>query len=383
MKILIASDSFVYQHNGVSNVVMAMANGLRARGNEVRVLALSNKRKSFRDGDHYFIRSTKSGFYPDVRISFAHHDPLLDELRAWKPDIIHLHTEGSIARMAYHLAKKTHSPLVMTTHTDYAHFLFGRFRDTLPVRKIMTGWGWMVYRPATKVIAPSYKAEHFLQLKHVRDRITVIPNGIPLERYQKPVTPGEKEALFRQWEMEDNGCTLVMISRLSREKNIEEMIRFMPALVRRVPKVQMIIVGDGPDREHLKNLSEQMGMTDRIRMTGQVPPDEVYRYYAMGDVFVSASTFEVHSLSYLEAMAQGLPLVCRADESLLGVLSDGENGRIYRTEEEFVEAVSGILLDPEMKSRMRKNALERIGAFSEERFVDNICALYEEVLQQT
>ena len=381
MKILLESDSFIYQTSGVANVVIALADGLRQRGNEVKVLALSNDLHSRREGDNYFIRSAKSILYPDVRIDFVNHHPLLTELKEWKPDLIHLHTEGSVARMAYHLADATGAPLVMTTHTDYAHFIFGRYRSGRPVQKLMTGWGKLVYRRAARVIAPSEKAKRFIQLKSVRDRTVVIPNGIPLEHYQKPVSAQEKAEMFRKTGFEDHGNTLVMVTRLSREKNIAEILQYMPALLEENPKAQLILVGDGPDRERLTEITRQEGLEEHVRFTGRIPPEEVYRYYAMGDVFVSASTFEVHSLSYLEAMACGLPLVCREDDSLLGVLEDGGNGRIYRTEEEYVEAVNGILQSDETRERMRKNALEKIREFSEERFVEKTCALYESVLE--
>ena len=380
MKILQASDAHVYQINGVANVVNALAEGLRGAGNEVKVLALSSDRHSRREGDNYYIRSSPLAFYPDARMNLVHYHPMLRELAAWGPDIIHLHTEASVARMAFHLARKTGAPLVMTCHTDYAQYLFGRSRDAWPVRRVMAGWGRMTYHSVDRVIAPSEKAKGFIQLRRAADRVTVIPNGIPLQRYQKPVSAGEKAALFGQWRLQDNGCTLVMITRMSREKNIEEILRYLPGLLRREPRAQLMLVGDGPDRVHLEELSRETGIAEHVRFTGKIPPEEVYRYYAMGDLFVSASTFEVHSLSYLEAMAGGLPLLCREDPCLLGVLRDGENGRVYRTEEEFIAAAAEILGDPEKRARMRARALEMIQDFTEERFVEKTYRLYESLV---
>lgn len=382
MKILLASDGYVYQTNGVANVVVSLKEGLREAGHEVRVLALANGRHSRREGEDYFIRSFPSVFYPDVRVSFVNRHPLLRELEAWRPDLIHLHTEASVARMAYHLAEKTGAPLVMTTHTDYAHYLFGKRKDTRAARKLMTAWGKLVYQPADRVIAPSEKARHFAQLASVSDRVTVIPNGIPLSRYQRPVSPEERAALFEKWGLSDNGCTLVMITRLSREKNIEEILRYLPELMRREPRAQLILVGDGPDRERLEHLSRELALTAHVRFTGRIRPEEVYRYYAMGDLFVSASTFEVHSLSYLEAMAGGLPLLCREDPCLLGVLADGENGRIYRTEETFLDAAAEILGNPALRQRMREAALSRIQAFSEAQFIRNTIQLYTSLCRE-
>ena len=79
-------------------------------------------------------------------------------------------------------------------------------------------------------------------------------------------------------------------------------------------------------------------------------------------------------------MAGGLPLLCREDSSLLGVLEDGKNGKVYRTEAEFVSAASAILENPALQQRMRESAITRIQAFSEERFVENTFRLYQSLL---
>ncbi len=383
MKILIASDSYKFQTSGAANVVITLANGLRRRGHSVKVLALSNTGHSYRDGDDYYIRSLPFPVYPDLRTSFVRRDPLLDELKAWKPDVIHLHTEGCIARMTRKIAAADHAPLVMTSHTDYAQFVFGRFCETLPVRLMAKEWGRFAYRGTRAVIAPSEKALSFSQLRTVARRSVVIPNGIRLSQFQKNFSAEERAALFAKWGLRDNGKTLVMVSRISKEKNIREILGFLPALLRREPDAQLVIAGDGPERAELEAYSRTLGLTDCVRFTGRIPPEEVYRYYDMGQVFVSASTFEVHSLTYLEALSCGLPLVCRADPCLKGVLEDGENGYAYHTERDFVESVSRILDDGTLRARLCAGAIERAQNFSDERFVDRTLALYEKVLRRS
>ena len=381
MKILIASDAYKFQTSGVANVVITLVTELRRRGHRVKVLALSNNRESYRDGDDYYIRSLPAFVYPDLRLSLARHDVLLDELRAWRPDIIHVHTEGSALRMGLDIAARNHTPFVMTTHTDYAQYVFGRFYKTFPSRLLAREWGWTAYHKAAVIISPSEKALSFPQLSTMRNHAVVIPNGICMDRYRKPVTPEEKRELFRRVGFTDNGKTLVIVSRLSREKNIREILHFFPTLLKREPEAQLVIVGDGPDREVLEVLSRRLGIAGSVCFTGRVSPEKVYRFYNMGDLFVSASTFEVHSLTYLEAMTCGLPLVCRKDPCLKGVLKDGVNGYTYQTEKEFVSRVTQILNDRGLQQRMSRNALKRSEAFTDQRFVDRTVALYRKVLQ--
>lgn len=382
MKILIATDCYIFQTGGVTSVVLSLEKGLREKGHEVKVLALSNSHRSYREGESYFIRSYRFYDYPEHRRSLALRDPLLEELKAWKPDVIHIHTEASAGRLAKIIGRQTDTPFVMTTHTYFEYFIFGRFRDSRPVRILAGLWGRKAYRQAERVIVPAEKARAFPHLQPVADRVTVIPNGIRPELFRIPVSPEEKSALFGRYGLFDNGRTLVMVTRLSREKNVAEILRYFPALLRAMPGAQLVIVGDGPGRKRLEALCADSGIGGSVRFTGRIPPDEVRRYYAMGDLFVSASTFELHSISYLEALAAGLPLVCREDPSLQGVLDDGENGIIYRDERGFVDAVTRILGDVALRARMREKAMLRADETSEQRFTERTLGLYEEVCRE-
>ena len=382
MKILITTDCYIFQTGGVANVILALEHSLRNLGHEVRVLALSDNGRSRKVGESYFIRSFPFIFYPEQRRSFALRDPLLNELKAWKPDLIHIHTEASTALMAHAIARETGAPIVMTTHTDFAYFILGRFGYAPGLRQGFALWGKCAYHRARVVIVPSEKALSIPQVAGVKDRLKVIPGGIRLERYQKPVTPGERDALLRRYGLADNGYTLVMVTRVSREKNIAEILNYFPALLRALPQAQLLIAGGGPDLRRLKKRAAKKGLSGHICFTGRIDPDEVYRYYAAGDAFISASTFETQGLTYLEALARGLPLICRDDPVLRNVLEDGTNGYTYRSEQEFVEHTVRILEDRSLREKMRINALAKAEEYSSERFGERMAALYEDVIRE-
>ena len=88
----------------------------------------------------------------------------------------------------------------------------------------------------------------------------------------------------------------------------------------------------------------------------------------------------MHSLTYLEAMACGLPLICREDLCLKGVLDDGFNGYIYNTKDEFIRKALSVAVDDELQQKMSKNALERSELFGNEAFAKNMINLYHNVL---
>ena len=382
MKVLIATDCYTFQTGGITTVVVALEKGLRERGHEVKVLALSNTCKSYREGDSYYVGSLPFPDYPEHRFSFNLKDPLIKELIEWSPDLIHIHTEFTVCRMAKHIARKTSAPIVMTTHTDFEYFNFGRFRNTAFVTWLGKSWGKGVYKEAVKVVVPSVKAKSFAHLLPHQDKVVVIPNGIETERYRKPFSAEEKKSLMDKAGFTDNGHTLVMITRLSKEKNVIEILEYLPSLISLVPDVQLAVVGDGPDRKRLEKFAAEHNLAGHVFFAGRIDPDEVYKYYNIGDAFVSASLFELHSMSYLEAMSVGLPLVCREDMSLRGVLDDGVNGYIYETEQEFAEKTARLLNDKELRDKMSRAAYKKADDTDVGRFIDNTLALYESVRKQ-
>lgn len=383
MKILIATDCYIFNLGGITASVLALCAGLRHYGHEVKVLGTSNNNKSFKDGDNYFIKSFPAFYYPGMRISFAKRDPLLRELEEWKPDIIHVQTEGTARRFSNLIMKHCHAPIVMTCHTDYGHFLFGKAKNFPPIKALTSLIGSVLYRNAKKIIAPSQKAAEFPFLHMVRNRITVIPNGMELEKYRKQFSSQERHNFRMSIGINDNTKVLVSISRLSKEKNIRELISFLPKLQEQFKDVKLLIVGDGPDKKHLENMAKELNLTDSIIFTGRIPSMDVWQYYAAGDVFVSGSTFEVHSMSYLEALANGLPLLCREDKALVGVLDHSKNGFIYHSQEEYINLAYRLLSDDELRNNMANCSYKKAEEFSSEAFASSMLKVYNDVINKT
>ena len=382
MKILISTDCYLFNVGGVTASILALSAGLRRLGHEVKTLSLSNTHQSFRNQDDYFIRSFPAFYYPGLRMSFAMRDPLLRELEEWEPDLVHIQTEGTPRSMALRISRHCGTPIVMTCHTDYGHYLFGRFKSRAPAKKLLQSAGRILYRQADRVIAPSQKAADFAFLDSVQDRVTVVPNGMETEKYQKHLPEDERRALRASLGISGQTGTLVVVSRLSKEKNIQELISFLPALREKDPDVKLLIVGDGPYKNQLEELSEKLQLSDSVVFTGRVPAEDVWRYYDAGDLFVSASTFEVHSMSYIEALANGLPMLCRADDALIGVVDHNKNGMIYHSEQEFLDDAVKILTDEGKREDLRRNSLRMAEAFSSDAFAASVLSVYEDAIRK-
>ncbi len=382
MKILIASDFYIHNLGGVTTSLLALSKGLIDKGHDVRILTPSERFVSYKEGNVYSIRSLPAFYAPDLRFSIFFHEALIEELIQWKPDIIHVQSEGTALSMAERIAKSCGIPFIATCHTDYAFFVFGANRSFPPFVIIEKCIAKRVYRHAFHLLVPAKKALGFPFLQPFKDKISVLPNGIDIHRYRNGLSAEENREMREALGLSEKRKILVCVSRLSKEKNIQELISFFPALKKEIPEAALLIVGDGPRRRQLDNLVTELHLQDDVIFAGRKSLEETIPFYALADLYVSASTFEVHSMSNLEALASGLPFLCRDDEALEGVLEHKANGFLYRNEEEFVRYGSFILRDDKLRKEMGEKSSQKAEDFSCERFAQNALALYEEVLSR-
>ena len=232
MKILLVTDAYSHLMNGVAMVVSTLAESYRNMGHDVRVLTISGDCESHCENGVYYLPSYNVPIYPDFRVSIAHGHPYLKMLKKWKPDIVHIHSEASASILAKSVAKATNSPIIMTWHTDYAKFAFHKYHSLKAVEFVAKNLMKLAYRGACIITVPSYKAKTLLDGYKVKFPSTIIPNGIALDRFYRDVTDEEKKALRLKHNIPENRKILVILSRLSSEKNISEILEYFPELVR-------------------------------------------------------------------------------------------------------------------------------------------------------
>lgn len=145
----------------------------------------------------------------------------------------------------------------------------------------------------------------------------------------------------------------------------------------------LMIVGSGPYLETLRKKAAELGVTESVIFTGMVSPAEVASYYPAGDLFVSASTSETQGLTYAEALAAGLPLLCRRDQCLRAVVEEDKNGWQYRTEEEFLKDLKNWKEKEDDERRgMCSYAKQSAEIFSQKRFAGSMEQLYQRQIEE-
>jgi 1,2-diacylglycerol 3-alpha-glucosyltransferase len=174
---------------------------------------------------------------------------------------------------------------------------------------------------------------------------------------------------------------MIYIGRVSQEKNIEEIIRAMPEYMKTRPSVRFVIVGSGPALDKLQNMVKQLKLSDRFIFTGSQPWDSIGLFYQLGDVFVSASKSETQGLTYIEAMASGLPVVARQDKCLEEILEQGKNGYTFTNENELYFGLDQVLFE-DKQTNYGDNAIEKVKMYSTQEFAYQVEKVYKQVVSR-
>ena len=379
---MITTDLYTVSTNGVVTSVQNLFDELTAKGHDVRILTISDTLHSHKEGAVYYIRSVPlKAVYPDLRMPTSYRHKLIQEIIDWKPDVVHSQCEFFSYQFAARISRITGAPLVHTYHTLYEQYLTSYI---IPSKRLGDYLAKVLSRRRLKrvdtLVAPTQKVENTLQNYGMRAPIRVVPSGISLEQHHQRLTAGERLAKRRALGINDEDQVLINLGRLGGEKNLDELIRLFAEARKQNDNLKFLIVGDGPAREDLEKLAKELELEGDVIFTGMGSPSEVQNYYQLGDVFVSASTSETQGLTYIEAAANGLPLLCRQDDCLADVLQEGENGYEYTSAEEFLHAIDAVMEDPQWRTAAARRSEEIAATFDKKNFGEAIENVYESVL---
>ena len=372
MKILLTTDTWTPTINGVVTSTAALRTELQARGHEVRVLTLAGSSRTYTEDGVTYLGSLDAGLiYPGARLRAPALNGALHDLAAWSPDVVHSQCEFSTFAPARQLAKTAGAPLLHTYHTvyeDYTHYFspsrrMGRCLAQLFTRSICAA--------CDAVIAPTPKIQWLLTGYGVRCPVEVIPTGLDLDRFAAQPDSALRAAL----DLPSDEPVLLYLGRLAKEKNIAELIGALPQIDRGV----LLIVGDGPERPALEAQAQALGVAHRVRFAGMAAPAEVPRYYALADAFVSASTSEAQGLTYIEALAAGLPLLCRDDPCVRTLITPGQDGWVYRTGAELMALANALPWGP-AAAPLRQKARQAAAPYARQAFGAAVEALYRRTI---
>ena len=189
-------------------------------------------------------------------------------------------------------------------------------------------------------------------------RTRVIVNGIDAAAVRATAAraPLSRAALG----LRPDALVLVTVARLDPVKRLAVLLRAMPLIAARVPEAQLLIVGDGPERDALRALARALDPDGRVVFAGAIP--DAARVLPVSDLYVTAARREGLPLAVLEAMACGLPVLATRVPGHVDAVADGRTGTLVAPEAPgpLAEAAVALLRDPAGRSAMGRAGRERV-----------------------
>ncbi len=385
MNIGLFTDSYYPEINGVATSVLTLKNELELLGHTVYVFTTTSPGAPKYEHNVFRVPSLPCILITERRVGLFYHLKLASMIKKFNLDLIHTHTEFSLGIFGRIMARELHIPMVHTYHTiyeDYTHYVTHNKTLDRRAKAFARVFTRLCCNHVEQVIVPTAKVKELLLRYNVNRDITVVPTGVDLRKFDSNLY--SEEDIKRVKDEIGIDCldkVIIYIGRISKEKNIAEIIDAMPEYMNVRKNVKFIVIGGGPDMDNLKQKVKDYNLEDRIIFTGPKPWDDIGLYYRVGDVFVSGSTSETQGLTYIEAMAAGLPVVARDDKCLDEILEVGKNGYKFTTKDELIHGLDAILYES-TGIPYGENARIKMQKYSTEEFANNIINVYEEVLKR-
>lgn len=189
-----------------------------------------------------------------------------------------------------------------------------------------------------------------------------------------PYTPIHFEKIDRkELNMKSDIQYVISVGRLVRRKGFG----FLLDVINRIPNVNLIIVGDGPERTELENKINTLGIEDRVELVGNVSDTKKFQYLSNADVFMLSSVHEGFGIVLQEAMQVGLPIVSTNYGGQVDLIDEGENGFLieYGNIDYACECIKKVLSDNTLRNHMKQNNIKKIMEYNAENIAKKYLSL--------
>ena len=355
MRVLFISDVYFPRVNGVSTSVRTFRQDLAACGVDT-TLVVPDYGVDYEDTESNVVRipgARVPGDPEDRRMRWGMLTDSLEALRSEAFDLVHIHTPFIAHYAGVRFARKAGIPCLATYHTFFEEYLH-HYVPVLPRRfgrLIAQGFTRSQCRDVSGLIAPSEPMRDVLLAYGVSTPIHVLPTGLPEDRFK----PGNGARFRAEQGLPADRPLVTYVGRVAHEKNIEFLVAVFAEVHRQIPQALLVIAGEGPAREPLRQLVSRMGLSDSVRFVGYLERNtSLLDCYAAADVFVFASRTETQGLVLLEAMAQGTPVVSTAELGTKFVLKPGCGALVVPEDKaQFAAAVTRVLQEQPIRDELR------------------------------
>ena len=383
MRIAIFTETYLPQINGVVTHIKILKEGLEALGHTVLIVTADSKAHTHYLKDnvlHCPAHNLKRIYNLDLASPVSR--TRLKYLREFRPDIIHVHNEFSIGLSGMAIAKILKVPLVYTLHTMYDDYIYYIApKPLIPLtKKLSHRYFRMFPQNAAVVTGPSKKCQEYTYEIGSDKKVEVIPNPVELDAFAPQTsTPQQRAQIREQYHIPQDATVACFVGRLGREKSVDVLLRFWAQEMKPQDNMRLLIIGDGPEKEPLEQLAQQLGITDTVVFTGKVLHPDLPPYVHTCDIYVTASLSDTNSISMLEGMAGGLPVLQLYDE----LNADQVTGYMFRDAAEMGQRLRQIRdMEPEELQKLKTSVIQSVKNSGAQTLANYIQTIYYNIYQK-
>lgn len=256
------------------------------------------------------------------------------EMDRFHPDVIHNQTAEMIAVSARRYAKKRNVPMVSTGHA-YPDNVTGQVKFLKPIKRpvdaILRTYMASFLKHSEYATMPTEMAIDDLVPKNRRRfkvPVEALSNGVDLSKFM-PGSPNPR--VLRKYHLKPGVKRVLYLGRVDPEKSISNVLMAFAEVLEKVPEAELVIAGDGIDKNHLVDLAKALGIESQTRFLGRIMSvPEAAAIYQSATLFATASETETQGIVLIEAAATGLPIVAVDAGAVRELCQNGKNGELCR-----------------------------------------------------
>lgn len=378
MRILIITATYSPSINGVALSIELQKNELEKRGHSITILAPKHPNQKEETGVIRIpsVPNPKDQDYPIILPIPTFHNL---KIFTKKFDLVYFHHPFYIGELSLKLAKYFGSPSIFFYHSQYEKVGMIFKPKFLPAFFISNFIKKNVIHIASKSNQVIIETESGKQ-KLLQQSITTPINIIPSVR--KPVEISiSKNELREKYNLGINQLIILCVSRLSKEKNLAALIK-MFAKIKVKTKLNLCLVGDGPETENLKKLSEKLNISSCCKFLGRIDYEKIHEIYSLADIFAFPSKTEVQPGVITEALIYGLPVIGFNTPGPKDMIINEVNGYLVSSELEFMDRLQLLIQDSNKRDTIRKKALLMSKEYSFKDSINRLENLFYKVISE-
>lgn len=371
MHILIVSETFPPEINGVARTLWQMTEGLGRRGHRISLVrpAQVTDRVSPRtdmDVAQYLTRGWQIPGYPDLQIGLPAPGLLQRLLRNQAVDVAYIATEGPLGMSALRACRRHAVPVLSGLHTHFDQY--SRHYGLGLLTPLVSRHLRRFHNRTSTTLVPTTAMAGVVRSTGF-ERVRVWPRGVHADQF----SPSWRDPVLRRsWGLAEDDLAVLYVGRIAAEKNIDLVGRAFRTIATAQPRARLILVGSGPVRARL-----QRQYPDAI-FCGPLQGETLARHYASGDVFLFPSLTDTFGNVVLEAMASGLAVIAYAQAAAGELIHDGHNGLLATPGDEhaYLAQAQHAAANPGLLGQMKWRARATVMQHTWPRLIDSL----EEIL---